>query len=414
MKILQINATVNSGSDGRISEEIGRLLISGGHKSFIAYGRSALNSYSHLIKIGNRADQASHLLKSRLFDRHGFGSVNSTITLIRSIREIDPDVIHLHNLHGYYLNVKVLFQYLKVCKKPIVWTLHDCWPFTGHCSHFEHFSCEKWKKGCFDCPNLAGYPGSIFLDNSRLNFKNKKELFTGVPDMILISPSEWLAGLMKDSFLFNNEIRVINNGIALDKFRPLGHQTVKEKFQLNNKYILGVASKWTVSKGLSDFNGLRKSLDPEIDIVLVGMKQKQIKNLNPSIKCIPRTEDMEELASIYSLAEVYVNPTYADNFPSTNIEALACGTPVVTYNTGGCDETISPQCGISVPKGDIASLHNSILEIIAKGKHNYRKPCRERAEKLFNKDDRFSDYIRLYRELVNNSNEHSFPDSFKN
>jgi len=399
LKVLQINTTVNSGSHGRIAEEIGRLLIENGHKSVIAYGRTALSSRSDLIRVGKKADLALHLVKTRLFDRHGFGSSHATKEFLKKIDDINPDIIHLHNLHGYYLNVKVLFKYFVKINRPLVWTFHDCWPFTGHCSHFQHINCAKWTTGCYNCPLSLSYPKSLFVDNSKMNYYQKKDLFTGINEMIIVAPSQWLAGHLKNSFLSDYEIRIINNGIDINKFKPVDSLVIRNKHNITKKYILGVASTWTEKKGLEDFKQL-KNINPELDIVLVGLSMKQIHAMPPTIKAIPRTEKIEDLAALYSGAEVFINPTYSDNFPSVNLEALACGTPVITYKTGGSSESIDKKTGIVVEKGKIDRLVDAVYTILNNGKNQYTNNCRARAELLFNKDDRYNDYITLYSKIL--------------
>jgi len=400
VKVLQINTTANSGSHGRIAEGIGQLLISGGNESFIAYGRTSNPSASELIKIGNEIDQSLHLAKTRLLDRHGFGSVRATGVFLKRIVEISPDLIHLHNIHGYYLNIKVLFEFLKNRKKPVIWTFHDCWPFTGHCSYFDAVNCMKWQPKCFDCPNTRGYPASWFIDNSLRNYKQKKELFTGLENVVLISPSKWLADHLRNSFLSEYDIRVINNGVDLVKFNPTNADFVRAKYGLVRKYILGIASIWDERKGLDDFIKLRKILDPEIGIVLVGLSLQQIKNLPDGINGLSRTENTEELAALYSGAEVFVNPTYADNFPSVNLEALSCGTPVVTYNTGGSPESIDEKTGSVIVKGDLNKLAGEVVLILQNGKMRYTNDCRLRAERLFDTGKRYLQYIEMYNEIL--------------
>lgn len=400
MKFLQINTIVNSGSHGRIAEEHGKLLIEKGHESYIAYSRGANNSDSELIKIGKRSDVAFHVLITRVFDRHGFGSINATRSFLKEVDKINPDLIHLHNVHGYYLNIGLLFEYIKNRNKPVVWTLHDCWPFTGHCSHFQHVNCNKWQTGCYDCPNIHGYPKSLFIDNSRKNFYEKKMLFTGLKNMLLVSPSEWLAAQLRNSFLSDNEIRVINNGIDLEKFRPLNSNGIRAKYNLKRKYVIGVASTWSERKGLGDFIRLREILNAEIEIVLVGLTRSQIKTLHPGIKGIFRTESVEELASFYSGAEVLVNPTYVDNFPSVNIEALACGTPVITYNTGGSAEAIDIRTGLVVEKGNVRKLCSSIMEVMNSNDMFNSAQCRDRAVRKYSAWERFGDYLNLYQERL--------------
>ncbi len=400
MRVLQINTTVNSGSHGRIAEQIGLALIEAGHESYIAAAYTARPSRSQIIKTGFDLDRKLHGLQTRIFDRHGFGSGASTRKLINHIKDIDPDIIHLHNIHGYYLNIRYLFDYLGLANKPVVWTFHDCWPFTGHCSYFDAVNCFKWKTGCYSCPNKHGYPRSYFFDNSRKNYRDKKELFTSVPCVMLVAPSQWMARHLGNSFLKDNEIMVIHNGIDIDNFKPANSDFLKEKYKIKGKYILGVANIWDKRKGLDDLIKLSSMIQSELQIVLVGLNRNQAGMLPDGIKSISRTENIDELAAIYSGAHAFVNPTYVDNFPTTNIEALACGTPVITYNTGGSPEAIDENTGIAVNRGDIGGLISAVKEVLENGKNHYTHACRERAVRLYDKNDRFADYISLYRNLV--------------
>ena len=400
MKVLQINTTVNSGSTGRIASEIGDLLIDLGHESIIAYGRKSCECSSLAIKIGTRKDFMFHVIHTRLFDRHGFSSRRVTEDVINSIKQINPDIIHLHNIHGYYLHIGILFGYLKKAGKPVVWTLHDCWPFTGHCSHFQYVNCNKWQTECHDCPNTNGYPKSWLVDNSRTNYRQKRELFQSLDRMVIVSPSEWLARILRSSFLSDYEIKIINNGVDLGKFRPLDNTVVANKYNLKRKYILGVASIWTERKGLGDFFMLRKILDPEIEIVLVGLSQSQARSMPIGVTGIARTENTDELAALYTGAEIFVNPTYVDNFPSVNIEDLACGTPVVAYNTGGTAETLDEKTGFVIEKGDINGLALAVNKILQTGKKEYSDECRLRAMKLYDKRERYAEYISIYQNII--------------
>ncbi len=406
MKLLQINTTVNSGSTGRIAEEIGLLAMQAGHQSFIAAANTSRPSHSLAIKIGTEWDRKLHGLKTRLFDRHGFGSANATKQFINEIREVNPDVIHLHNIHGYYLNIELLFNYLKEIQKPVIWTFHDCWPFTGHCSYFDAVNCLKWKTECNKCPNKKGYPASYLIDNSKKNYYDKNRVFNGLENLHIVTPSSWLADHVKNSFLKTYPLRVIHNGINLETFKKAEAVKIieiKRKYSLSDKRILlGVASVWDHRKGLEDFIRLSNFISKKEQIVLVGLSTKQKKDLPTNITGIARTESMQDLVSLYSTAHIFVNPTYSDNFPTTNIEALACGTPVVTYNTGGSPEAIDENTGIVVEKGNIEELAGAIKNIVQKGKDYYRPLCRERAVRLFDKDDRFMDYLKLYDELLRN------------
>lgn len=401
MQLLQINTVVNTGSTGRIAEEIGEVFLKHGHKSFIAYGRGNRPSKSKLIKIGSTIDVLFHVLKTRISDRHGFGSKNSTKELINKIKVINSDAIGLHNLHGYYINIEILFNFLKKFNKPVVWTLHDCWAFTGHCAHFERADCYKWQTQCYDCPLTKYYPKS-FIDNSRRNFIDKKRLFTGLKKLHIVAPSEWLSKHIENSFLSNYPLTVINNGIDLNLFKPVlpSREKFKELNISNKKTILGVSNVWTDRKGFYDFIKLSEILGKEYKIILVGLKKNQFKLLPSNITGLTRTENVSDLAELYSLASVFVNPTYSDNFPTTNLEALACGTPVITYNTGGSPETIDNETGMVVEKGNVRELAEAIKQITSNDKSNYSFKCRARAEKLYDKNDRYMDYLRLYEKLL--------------
>ena len=405
MKVLQINTSVNTGSTGRIAEEIGQALIAAGHHSYIAYGRPGGISQSHTIKIGSSFDQKLHGLQTRIFDTHAFGSATATKKLIEEITCINPDVIHLHNLHGYYIHVGLLFDFLKERKKPVVWTLHDCWSFTGHCSYFDFVNCSKWKTHCEKCPVKTRYPESYVFDNSYNNFDKKKEVFNGVDNLTLVTPSNWLKDLLKLSFLNNYPVSVIHNGVDLQTFKPLSTASLSVKQKLNigdEAVILGVASVWDRRKGLKDFIQLSEKINPADKIILLGLTEEQQKGLPQNIIALQRTESLEEMVQLYNLATVFVNPTWVDNFPTTNIEALACGTPVITYNTGGSVEAVDEHTGWIVEKGNIDGLLTTIELAKQNGKNYYTNKCRTRAEQFFNNKERFGDYVKMYQSVLNN------------
>lgn len=402
-KILQINASVNTGSTGRIAEEIGQRAIAAGYESYIAYGRTARESQSNIVKIGSSLNVRWHGLVSLLFDAHGFASQCATKKLIKQIDQIKPDVVLLHNVHGYYLNVEVLLNYLKKTRIPVFWTLHDCWPFTGHCSYFDAYNCEKWKTHCEHCPNQKGYPKSLFIDRSRSNFDKKKTLLTSLPNVTFIPVCKWMGRIVEDSFMKGHPQQVIYNGTNIDVFKPQEEEVIsgiRVKYGITGKkVVLGVASTWDKRKGLLDFEWLGGNLFDDYQIILVGLSEGQIKGLSKGIIGIRRTESVQELAALYSLADVFVNPTYVDNFPTTNIEALACGTPVITYNTGGSPEAIDEMTGMVVPKGDKEALRKAIMEVVTSTDKYRSDVCRERAVEHFNKEDRFGDYIELFKEV---------------
>lgn len=400
MKVLQINSVCGIGSTGRIVLDIHQILNERGYNSYIAYGRRKSKDCKNTIRIGNNLDIYKHVALTRIFDRHGFGSKNATIKFIEKVEELNPDIIHLHNIHGYYINIEILFNYLKKANKPVVWTLHDCWAFTGHCAHFDYVGCEKWKIGCESCPQKNKYPKSIIIDNSKFNYLRKKELFTGIENMTIVTPSKWLSNLVKKSFLKEYEVKVIHNGIDLNIFTPKNKNIFRKKYNLENKFvILGVASIWEERKGLKYFFELSKLIDKNDVIVLVGLNNNQLKKLPSNIIGINRTNSIKELAEIYSAADVFVNPTLEDNFPTVNLEALACGTPVITFDTGGSPESIDDKTGIVVEKGNIDKLIEAINQI--KKKKIDPSSCIKRA-KIFDKEHRFNEYIELYKSVVKN------------
>lgn len=393
MKIFQINTVCGTGSTGRIAVDIAHVLQKEGHTSCIAYGRGQAPADVDSYKIDSLREVYAHALLSRLTDRQGLYSTAATGRLIQKIREYDPDIIHLHNIYGYYLNYDVLFRFLSAYNKPVVWTLHDCWPFTGHCAYFDFVHCDKWKEGCYHCPQKSSYPASCFLDRSRKNYDLKKALFTKVEKLCIVTPSHWLAGLVKESFLGKYPVKVIHNGIDLHIFKPTSSNFRRENGLEGYKIILGVASPWTPRKGLSDFIKLSKMMDDHTRIVLVGLSDRQIKKLPPHIIGIKRTNNPQELAGLYTTADVFFNPTYEDNYPTTNLEAIACGTPVITYDTGGSPESVGEN-GAVVDKGDIEASWDSI--------NNFSK-SRKSDNNSFYKFDKFKHFIRylnLYQTLI--------------
>jgi len=402
VKVVQINTIVNSGSTGRITEDIGTVLLANGHQSFIAFGRGNRPSKSQLIKIGSKWDIYWHGFQTIVFDRHAFASKAATQGLIKEIERLKPDVIGLHNLHGYYINIEILFNYLKTIQIPVVWTLFDCWAFTGHCTYFDDINCTKWIKGCSECPKKKKYPSSYFKDNSKSNYLNKKSLYADFNNLELVVHSRWLQNIVQQSFLHKVPTHHIFSGIDLDIFQPSTKGSwIIEKYQLGfKKIVLGVASTWDKRKGLDDFIQLNNYLSSGQQIVLIGLNQQQLKSLPSSIIGIERTENVDELAALYSVADVFVNPTWQDNFPTTNLEALACGTAVITYNTGGSPEAIDEATGFVIKKGNVQSLADAVNTVLENGKNHYRNNCRKRAEQLFNKNDRYGDYLKLYESLL--------------
>ena len=383
-------------STGRITESIGKLAIEKGWDCYIVHGAryARPGSCMHSIQAVSKLGEYVHYAESLLLDKHGLASRRATKAVIEQINQIQPDLIQLHCVHGYYMNYKVLFEYLNTTKIPVVWTFHDCWAFTGHCAHFVTAGCEKWKTGCFNCPQKGDYPKS-FIDRSRRNYKLKKTLFAGNENLHIVSVSEWLAELTRESFLKDKDIHVIHNGVDLNVFFP---KVVEKSKRIR---VLGVSGVWNRDKGLFDFFKLRELLDKEqYEIVLIGLSKKQLNDLPEGIIGVERTNSVSELAEYYSSADVFVNPTYADSFPTVNMEALACGTPVITYRTGGSPEIIDDNTGIVVEQGELLGLVSAIKSVCENGKGFYTTACRERAERHFDKNKCFEEYINLYDELL--------------
>ena len=384
MKILMINSVCGIRSTGRICTDLADALTEQGHEVKIAYGRENVpEKYrKYAVRIGSDTDVKLHCLRARLLDDTGYGSRRATERFIGWVKEFDPDVIHLHNIHGYYINIELLFRYLASAKKRVIWTLHDCWTFTGHCPHFEYEKCSKWKTGCFDCPkDKREYPARLFFDNSRSNWKRKKKLFTAVKDMTIVTPSQWLADLVKQSYLKKYPVRVIHNGIDTSVFRPAKSRFREEHGLEDKKLLLGVASTWHDRKGLGDFIKLSHMLDDSYKIILVGLSKKQLETLPENILGITRTNSTKELAEIYTAADMFLNLTYEDNYPTVNLEAQACGTPVVTYRTGGSPES-AERFGAVVEQGALDRIVNIVwtfpsFERVRESDDSYERALKE-------------------------------------
>lgn len=401
-KILQINVSANWGSHGKIASQIGDVVMSHGWESYIAFGRDYNPCSSKLIKIGGRWNVYEHLLETRLFDNHGLASRYATKRLIPQIKQMSPDIIHLHNIHGYYLNYKILFEYLQSSDIPVIWTFHDCWPITGHCGYFSLEGCEKWRTGCSNCPlRWKEYPQSLIIDRSANNYQLKKQLFGSLKHLYIVSVSKWLDSIIGDSFLSHIRHSYIYNGIDIDIFKPTT-SNFRENYGLQNKKVLlGVASIWTNRKALSDYVKLSQLLSEEYQIILIGPTEKQSKTIPDNIIVISRTNSQSELAQWYSAADILLNLSYEETFGLTTVESFACGTPSIVYNRTASPELITKNTGIVVEAGNWKALLCAIEEIVSKGKNYYTDACRQRAIDYFNKDDRFQDYINLYNELLN-------------
>ncbi len=365
MKILMINSVCGVRSTGRICTDLAEELEGQGNEVKIAYGRDSVpETYrKYAVKIGDDLSFKLHVLYSRIFDAHGLASKTATKRFLKWADEYNPDLLWLHNLHGYYINYELLFKWIK--SRPdmqVKWTMHDCWAFTGHCSYFTMAGCENWKTHCKNCPQPKKYPARLLFDNSSNNYDKKKDAFCGVNNLTIVTPSNWLADIIKQSFLREYKVEVCNNKIDTEIFKPT-ESNFRQKYNLENKHIiLGVAYPWDERKGLDDFIRLSEMISDDYRIVLVGVNKTQAEQLPKSIIGIEKTDSAKELAEIYTAANVFVNPTYEDNYPTTNLEAAACGTPVITYNVGGSPESADEENVFEC--GDIQGVWGRIQEII--------------------------------------------------
>lgn len=383
MRVLFINTVYGRGSTGRIISDIGQMLEDNGHEFKVAYGRGSHSTDSHCYRIGNDLDMYLHAGLSRITDKAGFYSKRATRKLVEFIRKYEPDVINLHNLHGYYVNLEILFNYLaEEFKGQVVWTLHDCWAFTGHCVHYTYAKCEKWKTGCDNCSEKKRYPKSLFRDNSAENYKKKKELISRLRNLVIVTPSKWLAEQVKLSFIQPKSIVVINNGIDLGVFQNKGLK--------REHIILNVTDGLDDRKGFGDLIKLHQLLPWEYKIVIVGVTLPAGFKQIDGMEFVKRTDSVAELVDFYNKSEFLVNPTYEDTFPTVNMEAIACGLPVITYASGGSPESVPPGSGFVVPPGEI----ELIAKIIKNTQQGFAK-CSEQALR-FDKYIKYQEYIDLF------------------
>lgn len=389
MKVVQINATCGKGSTGHIAVAVSELLTKENIENYILY-TAGESDYPLGIKYAKKWEIKAQALRSRILGEYGFNSKGITKRLIAELEKIQPNVVYLHNLHGHNCDLKTLFKYFKEKKIKLYWTFHDCWAFTAYCPHFDMIGCDKWKTGCEKCPQRKIY--SWFFDKSKKLYQWKKEAFSGL-DLTVITPSEWLAGLVKESFFKEYPVKVIHNGIDLSVFKPT-ESDFRARYGLKDKFIvLGVAFGWGARKGLDVIIELAKRLGEEYQIVLVGVNEQVEKTLPKNIIAIRKTQNQKELAEIYTAADVFVNPTREENYPTVNMESLACGTPIITFKTGGSPEIIDDTCGIVVEKDDIDGLEKEIRRVYSE-KPFGEKACMERARD-FDRIEKFSEYVKL-------------------
>lgn len=405
--LLQIAITAGGGSIGSITTQIGDSFVKTfGGNSFITYHFRCYPSPSSKnisIKVGTPLSFLVHILWTRLFDAHGLASWYDTKKLIRVIEEKHIDIVHLHNIHGYYVNIKMLINYLRENNIPVVWTIHDCWNFTGHCAHYYEVNCYRWKKGCAKCPYKKRYPKSILMNRSAHMFNFKKELFTSLDNVVLIPVSNWQEEILRESFLGNKRIIRVYNGIDTDVFRPCDNtDSIKSKYGLKNRFVLlGVATGWGPDKGSLDYIKLSKLLPKDYQIVLVGLNDDAAKQFPSDIMCLPRTNSQNELVELYSVADVLMSLSYQESMGLTIVEAMACGTPAIVYNNTAQPELVNTNTGIVVETGNVDQVYSAVKDIRKKGKQFYSNFCRERAESFFSNTKCYGQYMEVYNLILN-------------
>ncbi len=399
MKILFINAVCGVGSTGRIVIDLMQQAKKQGH--IVKVACSSIGSIkgvdqNDVIIVGNKIDYYAHNALSRFTDHEGLYSKAVTIKLIKKMNEFNPDIVHLHNIHGHWINYEILFSYLAEHKKKVVWTLHDCWAFTGHCTYFSALGCEQWKTHCSDCTGLRGYPICYGKGNVSSNFDRKKKAFTAIENMTIVTPSEWLADVVRSSFLGIYNVKAINNGVDLNVFKPTESNFRKEHSLENKKIVLGVANVWNKRKGYDDILSLSEMLDDQYKIVLVGLTRDQIEKLPKKIIGIERTESVKRLVEIYSAADVFINPSYEETMGLVTAEALACGIPAVLYDKTAVPEVVDNLSGVVVEAGNIEMLCREIKNVI--NNRDKYGGARERAF-LFEKEKQYGKYLALYNSI---------------
>lgn len=402
MTVMQINSVYGYGSTGNIVKLISNEIKSVGGKSYVAC-QNGVDFDETCFSINSKLGLKFNILKTRLFGNHGFHNKKATKKLLKWIDKIGPDVVHLQNIHGHYINVETLFDYLARNNIKVVWTLHDCWPFTGHCAHFASVKCDKWKTGCFKCENLLAYPRTYLFDTSKIGWQKKNQIFNQIPkeNMIFASTSDWVKGIQQKSFLSKYDCVTINNGIDLSVFNPKYDGELRADVCKDDDFlILGFANKWLLDENSETVKFLDENLPQDIKILLVGTDQLPETLSKERFRSAPFIKKAELLAKYYSVSDVFANLTHEDTFPTVNIESLACGTPVITNNVCGSSEIIDDNTGLSVDEYDNDALFKAIMEVYNKGKAFYSDRCVERAKTCYNKENSYKKYIDLYRRII--------------
>lgn len=402
VKVVQIVCEGKSGSTGRIAEAIGQEIVNQGAKSFIFVGRDLESSVSITSKIGGKFNLYFHAFLTRITDLHGLGSISATLILVIRLIKINPNIVHLHHIHGYYINYFILFKFLEWNKCNVVWTFHDCWAYTGHCTHYSMIKCNKWQTECKRCPQRSEYPKSWFFDASLFSFKLKRNTFSHLRNLHIVCVSEWMRNEVRGSFLGQVDTTVIHNGVDTKIFK-----TYDDNVQTRLKYglresdfvLISVAFPWRKAKGLDDILALSNLLPEECKIVLVGINSDLLKG-NSRIISIPRTKNKCELAKLYSCSDLYLGLSYEESFGLTIAESLSCGTPVVVYSTTALPELVNKDVGFIIPEGEYFRICDIVTEIKYLGNKKPVEICRAWALDKFDKDKNIKNYTRLYKDLL--------------
>ncbi len=392
--------TVPTGSHGRLMDDLRRASEAAGFETMLAVGRGA-DGHDRAVPIGTRRDVRLHGLLTRAFDAHGRGSRRATEAFVDALRLFRPDLLHMHNLHGYYLHIETLFRYIRESRVPTVWTLHDAWALTGHCSHYMRVGCDRWRTCCHGCPQKREYPASLWLDASRRNYQVKRSAYQHQPNLTVVSPAQWLFDALEASILRDARRVLIPNGIDLSLFSPARDETMRARYGVapGQAMLLAVAAPFDERKGFSDALRIAESVGGRVRLVMVGLTDRQLRGLPAHVTGIRRTDGPEALVALYGEADCLVNPTYEDTYPTVNMEAIACGTPVAAYRVGGCADQIDGTVGAAVTPGDFRALADAAMTL-ARAKPRVTAACRARAEQYFDRRHAIASYIALYREMT--------------
>lgn len=400
MKIVQINAVCSSGSTGRICAELNEVLLANGHEGLILYGNGN-SDYAHSQKVSSEWGVKLHGLMSRILGKNAAYSPLATKRILGALRSYAPDVVHLHNLHGNYANLKPLLRYLAKHDIPTVLTLHDCWFFTGKCTHYTAEGCYKWETGCHNCPKLREDIPSWLFDRTAEMWEEKKRLFKAIPRSAVVGVSDWITDEAKRSFLADASIVTrIYNWIDLNVFYPRNENRRKFGISENKFAILCISAGWSKNAPRTeDLIALANRLGSDSEIILAGVVNFA-DNLPENIKCIGYLTSTDDLAQLYSACDVYVHLSREDTFGKVIAEALACGTPAIVYNATACPEIVREGCGYVVESGNIDAILERINDVKTEGKAAFRANCVSFVQANFAKDKLIGDTIALYHSLI--------------